>query len=349
MSRPTYAVLSIAALCHNVACIRSVLKPTVGIIAMIKANAYGHGLRSVATILEPIVDQLGVASLDEALILRKQGVKKPIILMEGVFESDEWPVIAHHHLHAVIHQPYQHHWLEASRVIPKMIWLKINTGLGRLGFSLNEAMSIYYQLHQHNVGILSHLACANTPNHERNQKQLQYFERSIQHMPCQYYSLCNSEGLFHFPQHHYHYVRPGLALYGIGSHPDLKPVMTLYSAIIAIQHCQQGDTIGYGAHYICPENMLVGIVAIGYGDGYPKTTQPLPVMVGNTLCYTIGDVSMDMIAIDLRQHPSPTIGQRVTLWGGGYPSIVTLAQHVGRTSYDLLCGLQNRVQCIWQN
>lgn len=360
MSRTAVAILSTENLIHNV----NIIKKKIGnskIIGMLKANAYGHGLRSMALRLEQKVDMIGVASIDEALALRKIGIKTPIILMEGTFEQNELIIAATQQLHLVFHSKHQLDWLDKlPDTLSIYAWLKIDTGMGRLGFAPNQALQAYKKLvnHeriQHPIGIMSHLACANSPKNKLNKIQIERFEKVVAQFPNKHkLSLCNSAGIFCFPKQHYHYVRPGISLFGItpftnytATELGLKPVMTLQSSLIAIKTICKGETIGYNANYICDKDTLVGIIAFGYGDGYPRTARNgTPVLINKIKCPLIGQISMDMLAVDLTQCPNTNIGDPVTLWGNGLP-IEEIALYTENTPYELLTGVQHRVKFHW--
>ena len=358
MTRHTACVLSTENLLHNLA-VLCAHAPRSKIMAMVKANAYGHGLRSVSQRLDEHVDALGVASIDEALILRQCGVKSPIVLMEGVFTPDELRLAAEQKFQVVFHNPQQIQWLQGNPPATRITaWLKIDTGLGRLGFlpeavdTVLHALSDSKALHQP-IGILSHFACADEPAHPLNGLQSAAFRTCVQgHDGSK--SLCNSAGIFAFPDQHYDWVRPGLALYGASplnalspQALDLKPVMTFTTRLIAIRHVKRGASVGYGARYICPEDMAVGIIAAGYGDGYPRTARDgTPVLINDRLCPLVGRVSMDMAAVDLRAYPTAAVNDTVTLWGKGLP-VDTVAKTTKNTPYDLLTAVQNRVKFSW--
>jgi alanine racemase len=362
MSRTAVAILSTENLLHNLKVIKG-HAPNSKVIAMVKANAYGHGLRSVSARLENHVDMLGVASIDEALALRKVGIQIPIILAEGVFEPNELLVASTEGFHVVFHEEMQLQWLSnLSCPLPIHAWLKIDSGMGRLGFDINKAAGYYDQLATsrqvaHPIRIMSHLACADDPTNPLNQQQIDAFHHFIQNISSKgpsEYSLCNSAGVFQFPDYHYNYIRPGIALYGASpllnktaAELNLKPVMTLQTSLIAIKQVSKGSPIGYGARFTCPTDLTVGIIAFGYGDGYPRTTKDgAPILVNNTKCKLIGRVSMDMIAVDLTPCPTAKVGDPVILWGNDLP-IEEVAQYTDNVSYDLLTGVQNRVKFHW--
>ncbi|MGV8948363.1 MAG: alanine racemase [Candidatus Paracaedibacter sp.] len=360
MSRTAVAILSTENLLHNLKVIKEKASQS-KVIAMVKANAYGHGLRSVSARLEKHVDMLGVASIDEALILRKIGIQIPIILAEGVFEPNELLVASTEGFHVVFHEEVQLQWLaNLSCPLPLQAWLKIDSGMGRLGFDIDKAPTFYDQLTKsrqiaHPIRIMSHLACADDLKNPLNQHQIEVFSGFIKSISGNgEYSLCNSAGVFQYPTSHHHFVRPGIALYGASpilakSAADLglKPVMTLQTSLIGIKKMAKGSPIGYGARYICPEDMNVGIIAFGYGDGYPRSARDgTPILINNTRCKLVGRVSMDMIAVDLSPCVHAKVGDPVILWGTDLP-IEEVAAFTDNVSYDLLTGVQNRVKFHW--
>lgn len=362
MSRTAVAILSTENLLHNLKVIKG-QAPHSKIIAMVKANAYGHGLRSVSARLEKHVDMLGVASIDEALILRKVGIQAPIILAEGVFEANELLLASTEGFHVVFHEEIQMEWLaHLACPLPIQAWLKVDTGMGRLGFDVHKVLGCFGRLSKSRqiaqpIRIMSHLACADEPENPLNQHQIEAFNQLIQqvsHYDATEYSLCNSAGVFQYPENHYHYVRPGIALYGASpllgksaAELNLKPVMTLQTSLISVKHLSKGSSIGYGARFSCADETPVGIIAFGYGDGYPRTARDgAPILVNNTRCKLIGRVSMDMLAVDLSPCPDAKVGDPVILWGHGLP-IEDVAQFTDNVSYDLLTGVQNRVKFHW--
>lgn len=360
MARKTVCTLSTANLLHNLNVIKATA-PKSKVMAMVKANAFGHGIRSVSLRLEGHVDALGVASIDEALALRKVGVTTPITLIEGVFSADELRTAAEQKFPVVFHSDHQLKWLAQAKVAaPLYAWLKIDTGMGRLGFSLDKAREALKAMSEsasiiQPVGVMSHFACADNPSHPMNAKQIAAFKDFIKdHSGTK--SFCNSASLFAFPDMHFDWVRPGLALYGASPLAErsaeslgLLPVMTFKTELIAIQNFKRGDTVGYGADFICPEDMPVGIAAVGYGDGYPRRIRTgMPVLVNGKRCSLVGRVSMDMMAIDLRACPDADVGNLVTLWGEGLP-VNDLEGYCDHVSYDLLTSVQNRVRFEWED
>lgn len=327
---------------------------------MVKANAYGHGIRSVGAALDGHVDLLGVCSIDEAMVLRSSGVRSPILLTQGAFEESELLLAAKEGFHLVFHNEEQLGWLDRQKLpAPLNSWIKINTGLSRLGFHREEAESVYLRLFKsiHTrkpVRIMSHFACADERAHPLNEAQIAAFQVFIKDKNSEY-SLCNSAGVINFPQCAYDFVRPGISIYGVspisgkvGSDFGLKPVMSVHSKIISIQKVKKNETIGYGARYRFTQDARVGIVAFGYGDGYPlTTTDGTPVLVNNRECHLVGRVSMDMLAVDLSNCPNAKIGDDVLLWGESLP-IERVCASSSTHVWNTLSGVQNRVKFLWK-
>jgi alanine racemase len=359
MARKTLCTLSTANLLHNLGVIKS-KAPKSKIMAMVKANGYGHGIRSVAQRLQGAIDALGVASIDEALALRQAKVETPITLAEGVFAPEELQLASERGFSVVFHSDHQIEWLQQIKLPAKLnAWIKINTGMGRLGFSpeaaeqalktLSESASIVQP-----IGVMSHFACADEPDHPMNAKQIEAFRAfTKKHQGPK--SFCNSAAIFAFPEEQYDWVRPGLALYGASplagksaASLGLKPVMTFKTELIAIQNFKRGEAVGYGAGFVCPEDMPVGIASVGYGDGYPRIVREgASVLVGEERCSLIGRIAMDMAAVDLRFCAAAVVGEKVTLWGDELP-VEDLAAYSDRVAYDLLTGIQNRVRFEWK-
>jgi len=358
MGRASLAILSTENLLQNLHVIKG-YAPNSRIIAMIKANAYGHGLRSTALRLEKYVHSFGVASIDEAIALRHVGIKIPITLMEGVFEPDELLIAACENFHVVFHDETQLEWLtRISLPLQLTAWLKIDTGMGRLGFTLDQANYAYKQLSsnpqiQQPIGLMSHFACADDVTHRLNQVQINNFNQFVRDKTGPK-SLCNSAALFSFTDQQHDVIRPGLALYGVSPFMNvsamalhLKPVMTLQTRLIAVKRVQKNATIGYGARFTCPHDMLIGVIAMGYGDGYPRTARDgTPVLVNGVRCQLVGSISMDMITIDLQAYPDAQVNDPVVLWGNGLP-IEEVAQYTNQSPYDMLTAVQSRVKFHW--
>ena len=329
-------------------------------MAIIKADAYGHGIVRVAKTLRD-ADAFGVACLEEAEQLRIASITTPIILLEGPYKPNDLSLIIKLNLEVVIHNEYQLELLEKSKIDGAIkVWLKIDTGMHRLGFSVDKTEEMLRRLMLcRNINstpiLMSHLATANEKNHALTYQQLDTF-REISKIVNIEKTIANSAAVINFPDVHFDWVRPGLMLYGVsplinscGHDHGLKSVMTLESEIISIQYLSKGEPVGYGATWRCPENMPVGIIAAGYGDGFPRHAKSgTPILVNNIRCPLIGRASMDMLTIDLRNQSNAKIGDRVVLWGGSLP-IEEIASYAETIPYELLCGVHKRLQFVEYN
>jgi len=350
------AVIDHSALRHNLACVRR-QAPESRVWAVVKANGYGHGMVPVATTLEA-ADGLAVARVEEGVRLREAGIAKPILVMEGFLFDDELAAARAHGLESVLHQPGQVALLERTRTTttgPLRVWIKVDTGMHRLGFELREVPALLTRLHAapgiaEPVGLMTHLANADDPRDPLTQLQCDRL-RALDPTAKYHLSIGNSAGILACPASRTHWVRPGIMLYGasplIGrtaAELGLRPVMRLATRLIAVRILRRGDAVGYGGTYVCPEDMSVGVAAIGYGDGYPRHVPTgTPVLVNGRRAPLVGRVSMDMISIDLRGLPAAGIGNPVTLWGEGLP-VDEIAEWAGTLSYELLCQVTSRVR-----
>lgn len=354
MTRPLRARIDLQALASNLSLARD-RAPGSRVLAVIKADAYGHGMVEAARALAA-ADALAVASLEEALRLREAAITGDIVLLEGLFEARELEAAVEQRLQLVVHSEAQLQWLEAWRgSAPLSLWLKVDTGMNRLGFAPGELhqawerLAALPQLRKGCLRLMSHLACADEAEHPANDVQRECFEAATAGLDAER-SLANSAALLTRPDMHYDWVRPGILLYGCSPLSDsgvagvgLRPVMTLESRLIAVQQRRRGDAIGYGHSWVCPEDMPVGVVAVGYGDGYPRHAPGgTPVLVNGERVPLVGRVSMDMLCVDLRSQPQAAAGDAVVLWGEGLP-VETVAAHAGTIGYELLCGVTARV------
>jgi len=344
--------IDLAALQHNLQRVRE-LAPGRSMIAMVKANAYGHGIVRVAHALQN-AEALGVASLEEGLILRESGISQPIVLMEGLFHADEIAEAEKNHFTLVVHHSAHVELLEKAKVKhPFTVWLKIDTGMHRLGIQPKHIETIYSRLKQipsvkQPIGLMTHFAEADLPASLATQTQIKLFTESTQHLLGPR-SLANSAAILSHPQSHGDWVRPGLMLYGAsplqdkqGSDHQLQPVMTLWSKLIAITYVPKGEKVGYGGTWVAPEDMHVGVVGVGYGDGYPQFAKNgTPVLVNGMECELVGRVSMDMLTVDLRNQPHAKIGDPVVLWGAGLP-VERVARFSNTSAYEILTRMTPR-------
>lgn len=357
MTRPTQAVIDTMALRANLAKVRA-CAPEQHIMAVIKADAYGHDVLKIANALNGLTDAFAVCCLEEALELRSAGIAQPIVLLEGFFKADELPVISAQALHVVVHTSNQVNDLRQTE-LPKPIhvWIKVDTGMHRLGFMPTDVPTVYQNLQQAPqvaapVRLMSHLACADDRHEPKTTKQTQRFLSLVSALKAEA-SLANSAGILGWPQTHVGWVRPGIMLYGVSpfinsmaKEEGLQPVMQLQSILISVKRCRQGDSIGYGASWRCPQAMPIGVVAAGYADGYPRHAPAgTPVLVNGRRVPLIGRVSMDMLTVDLRSQPSARVGDPVVLWGKHLP-VEEVASHAGTIAYELLCHINPRVRRV---
>jgi alanine racemase len=326
-------------------------------MAIVKADAYGHGLVRVAKTLRN-ADAFGVACLEEAEQLRLASITTPIILLEGPYKPNDLLLIIKLKLDVVIHNEYQLELLEKTKIEgPIKAWLKIDTGMHRLGFSVEKTEEMLRRLSLcRNINstpiLMTHLAAANEKDNDLTYQQLDAFKQISEIINTEK-TIANSAAVINFPETHLNWVRPGLMLYGVspiinscGHDYGLKSVMTLESEIISIQYLSKGEFVGYGATWRCPEDMPIGVIAAGYGDGFPRHAKSgTPILVNGIRCPLIGRASMDMLTIDLRNQPNTKIGDRVVLWGDSLP-IEEIAAYAETIPYELLCGVHKRLQFV---
>jgi alanine racemase len=355
VSRPTKLIIEPSALVHNLAQIRH-FAPDQKIITMVKANAYGCGLRTVVPILEGRVDGFGVACIEEAMVIRKLGSRTPCILFQGIFSPDELKMAAHYDLACVLHQPHQVQWLlDTPLDKPIKIWVKVNTGMHRLGFKIHELQAVMDSLQScpwvdKEIGLMTHLACADEPECSENLQQISLFE-NISIKGFSQRSMANSAAIIAFPQTHADVVRPGIMLYGVSPFTDktaidlgLLPVMRFVSAISAVHDNPPFAQVGYSGTWSSDKATRIGIVAAGYGDGYPRhISANTPVWVQGKEVPIVGRVSMDMLAVDLTDHPEVQPGAPVELWGT-HILVERIAQAANTSAYELICQISERVR-----
>jgi alanine racemase len=351
------AILSTESLLNNLKVIKA-LAPNKKVMVMLKANGYGHGIRSTALRLDGLVDYLGVARLDEAVALRKVGIKSNITVMQGVLSHEELLVALGYSFDLVVHDFFQLQLLESFLPGKINIWLKIDTGLGRLGFPPEMAGEIYQKLLSlQSVGSLvlfSHLAMADDKDHPLNDKQRKIFASLAKDFPGPK-SLANSAALLNFPDSHYDIVRPGLALYGLspikgktGKDFGLKPVMSLIASVISVRDLKEGATIGYGATFTTTKPSKIATVAIGYGDGYPRSAKNnTPFLIKNQLVPLVGRVSMDMLNLDVTELKGIKVGDFATCWSEDLP-LEKITPLTNNSIYDILTAVQLRVKFYWK-
>ncbi|MGH8767172.1 MAG: alanine racemase [Burkholderiales bacterium] len=350
MARPIQASFDLAALRNNFAIARR-LAGTAKLMAVVKANAYGHGMLRVARALAD-ADGFALLELDDAMRLRDAGYRQRILLLEGFFRSDELPVILHHGLSVVIHNDEQIALLGNLHGDGKLeVFVKLNTGMNRLGFPAARAGRVLEQLKAlpcvGEVILTTHFSDAEGVS--GIEWQMREFERHVAR-PGYARSLANSAALLRFPEARGDWVRPGIMLYGASPLEDrsaaqigLRPAMSLTSELIGIQQLKRGDTVGYGSLFTADREVRIGVVACGYADGYPRHAyNGTPVLVDGVRVPMVGRVSMDMLCVDLSAVPGAGIGSPVMLWGAGLP-VEEVAAAAGTVSYELLCALAPRV------
>ncbi len=356
MSRPLVARIDLAALRNNLAVVRRAA-PHARIWSVVKANAYGHGLDRVWSALSQ-TDGFAMLNLEEAILLRERGWKGPILMMEGFFHSDELAIFDQYRLTTALHSNWQLKVLETAKLsAPIDVYLKINSGMNRLGFAPAMLPTLWQKLqNMANVGhmtLMSHFADAESP--QGVTEPLDCINQAAEGMDCPR-SLANSAATLWHPDTHYQWVRPGIILYGAspsGQWQDvattgIQPVMSLESEIIGIQQLQTGSRVGYGGRFSAEEPLRVGIVAGGYADGYPRLAQDgTPVWVDGVRTRTIGKISMDMLAVDLTPCENAGIGSQVELWGKQI-KIDDVASSAGTVGYELMCALAPRVPVLIQ-
>jgi alanine racemase len=353
MARPARALIDLDALVRNYQTAKR-LSQGARAVAVVKANAYGHGAVAAARSLASHADAFGVACIEEALELRAAGIASPILLLEGIFEPAELPLLVEHRLWIVVHNAEQIGWLaQASLAEPVTAWLKMDSGMHRVGIAPAEYRAAHAALRaSRNVGevvLMSHFARADELGVDATVRQRRVFEGAtagLEGTRC----IANSAGLMAWPLGAGEWVRPGMMLYGASpldrdteAGAALEPVMTLESALIAVRELPAGEPIGYGAGFVTPKPMSIGVVAMGYGDGYPRSAPTgTPVLVKGIRTRVVGRVSMDMLTVDLSGIPDARVGDPVELWGRALP-LNEVAAHCGTIAYELVTRMPARV------
>jgi alanine racemase len=360
MPRPIRVSFDAAAMAQNLQVARAAA-PHSKVWAVVKANAYGHGLLRACEAMRA-ADGFALLDLNEAARLREAGFAHPILLLEGIFEPRDLEAVEALHLAPVLHSAEQIDMLEAAWRHPDRagtrpidVYLKCNSGMNRLGFAAASFKAAFARLkslkHVNSITLMSHFADADGAGGVEN--ELAVFDAAAAGL-AGHKSLANSAAILRFPQTHADWVRPGIMLYGGSPFPEqsaadlgLVPAMTLTSKLIAVQNLKKGDGVGYGYIYHAPADMRIGVVACGYADGYPRQAAGgdaagTPILVGGVRTRTVGRVAMDMLYVDLTPVPSARVGSVVTLWGEGLPADAVAAAS-GTVSYELFCALAGRV------
>ncbi len=343
--------IDLSALRHNLSVVRR-HAPASRVMAVVKADAYGHGLLEVARTLEA-VDALAVARMDEGVLLRSGQPRKRILVLAGAQDAAELEAAADAQLELVVHHPRQLELLkDFGREGALRCWLKLDTGMHRLGFPPVECRERLEALRAlpavaEVAGILTHLANADDLGDDYTRVQLERFRRATEGLLLPL-SAANSAGILGWPESHLDWVRPGIMLYGaspfVPVRQALQPAMTFRARLVAVKTIDAGAPVGYGGDWTAPETMPLGVVGAGYGDGYPREVAAgTPVLVRGRRVPLVGRVSMDLLTVDLRSCPEARVGDEVVLWGGGLP-VEEIARAAGTIPYTLLCGITGRVR-----
>ena len=353
MARSAVATIHLDALRANLARVRK-LASGAKVMAVVKADAYGHGLERCARALTD-ADAFGVASIADGLRLRAAGHRNRIVVLSGPDAASDLAEMRRLDLEAVVHHESQLELLAAESSVPHLrVWLDLDTGMHRLGFPAERAVELHACLRampsvDPDITLMTHFASSEELDNDLTARQIACFDAATRGIAGER-ALSNSAGVLGWPAARSDWVRVGGSLYGLsvaenrtGADFGFSPAMTLTTRLIAVNLIKRGERIGYGSTWECPEDMPVGVAAIGYGDGYPRSAPSgTPVLVGERKVAIIGRVSMDLITLDLRNAPSAQVGDVVTLWGPELP-VETIAQHAGTISYELTCGVTRRV------
>jgi alanine racemase len=357
--RLAIAEINLSALAHNLAQVK-LFAPKSKIMAVLKANAYGHGLVKIAQHLNS-ADAFAVARIDEALALRAGGLTKPIVLLEGFFNKADLPILLANNFQTIIHDENQLAAIEHAKLdTPIKCWLKINTGMHRLGIAPEQFSEFYTRLQQssnaHNtVNLMTHFSCADDIDDSKTTQQIMLFDSLVNDIE-QAHCLSNSAGIIAWPNGHGDWVRPGLMLYGVspminkvGQQHQLKPVMRLTTKVIAVRNVAAHEAVGYGGRWQSDNPTQLAVVAMGYGDGYPRHAKAgTPVMIANQRYGIVGSVSMDMISIDIgTNEQNVKVGDEVIMWGPELP-VEEIAKCADTIPYELLCNITPRVSYQYQ-
>ena len=356
MPRPTTIEINLSALRNNAIVARSVAGGA-KIMAAVKANAYGHGLIPCSQALEGVVDGLAVAICEEGITLREAGVTKPILILEGPFDTGDVQALYDHNLTPVVHASQQLELLEhAGAALPSQVWVKVDTGMHRLGYAPEEVPATIARLKKRGVSHVvatGHLADGEDPSAEVTDRQLLRWRSLAPQLEADAASFANSAGLINALTPECEWVRPGIMLYGAAHAPlagdsTLEPVMTFQSQVMALRSIPSGESVGYGGRWVAARPSRIATVPVGYGDGYPRSARDgTPVWVGGEICPVAGRVSMDMITVDVTDCPGCEVGTPIELWGRHLPvnEVATAADTIG---YELLTRMTDRTPRAWR-
>ncbi|GGN37915.1 MULTISPECIES: alanine racemase [Marinomonas] len=353
MARPLTATVDLEAILQNYRYAKK-LQPTCKAFAVVKSNAYGHGAVEVSRYLDKEVDAFAVAAIEEAIALREAGVVSPILLLEGVFEGDEWALCEQYGFWSALENAQQLDELQASRAKIEKIFLKLDSGMHRLGVDKETAPAFVAALkgggQVGEVVLMTHFACADDLSDLTTMQQLAYFEQARQSIGDIEASVANSAAIMKWSVPEGGWIRPGIMLYGIspfaevsGRSIGLRPAMTLSSKVISTRKLKQGDRVGYGLGYVAAEDHILATVAVGYGDGYPRhAVNGTPLQINGEAACLAGRVSMDMITVRMQNVASElAMGQEVVLWGGDVP-VEEVADYAGTIGYELVTRMTAR-------
>lgn len=358
MPRHTRAVIHLDHIRHNYELVNQ-LAPQSKNMAIIKANAYGHGMIEVANSLSHLAPAFGVAIFEEAVTLREAGINQPILILQGINQAQDYQIAAQHGLWVTLHNLDQLHTLLATPLKNKLkVWLKLDTGMHRLGFNqIDLEIAIKKVLNcpwvDDEFVVSSHYSCASQSDNRVTQQQFEQFNQMVKLIPFNeklQKSIANSPAIVGFPESNLDWNRPGIMLYGVAmfdvphsSDKLTKPAMSFESEVIAIREIKAGESVGYGQKWVATANATIATVAVGYADGYPRHAESgTPVFINGKIARLVGCVSMDLITIDVSDHDQVAIGDRVELWGEQIP-VSLVANHANTIGYDLVSGVSARV------
>lgn len=347
------AHINLAALRHNLEQVQR-QAPHSRIMAVVKANGYGHGLCQVAQHAQG-AHAFGVARMEEALQLRASGIAAPVLLLEGFYLPADLPLLVEHDIQTALHCEEQLQALERAQLEkPVVVWLKIDSGMHRLGVRPEQCTAFIERLQRcanvvQPVRFMSHFGCADEPDSPVTPAQIEQFQSLTQELDSER-SMAASAGLLAWPDSQMDWVRPGIIMYGVSPFADqtgaqlgYQPVMTMKSRLIAVRDVTQGESVGYGGHWTALRDTRIGVIAMGYGDGYPRMApNGTPVWINGRIVPLAGRVSMDMLCVDLGPDCADKVGDEVVLWGDELP-VEHVAHHVGTLGYELVTKLTARV------
>lgn len=353
MARPLTATVDLEAILQNYHYAKK-LQPTCKAFAVVKSNAYGHGAVEVSRYLDEEVDAFAVAAIEEAIALREAGIISPILLLEGVFEGEEWALCEKYGFWAALENAQQLDELHASDARIEKVFLKLDSGMHRLGVDKETAPVFVESLKDSGqvgeVVLMTHFSCADDLSDLTTMQQLAYFEQARQSIGDIEASVANSAAIMKWSVPEGGWIRPGIMLYGISPFAEvsgralgLRPAMTLSSKVISMRQLKQGDKVGYGLGYVAAEDHVLATVAVGYGDGYPRhAVNGTPLHIDGQPASLAGRVSMDMITVRMQDSAvEPAMGQEVVLWGGDVP-VEHVADYAGTIGYELVTRMTSR-------